>query len=65
MAETSDQILEHIEAQRAQLRTDVAALESKVRDTVDVRRQFERNPILLPLTVIGASVLLSALFWRR
>ena len=65
MAETSDQILEHIEAQRASIQSDVAELESRVRDATDIRKQFERQPILLPLAVIGVSLLLAAIFRRR
>jgi hypothetical protein len=46
MAEASDQILSHIEAQRAQLAKHVGELETHVRKTVDWRVQLQRNPAL-------------------
>ncbi len=65
MAETTDEIVRHIETQRAALQGSVAELQNKVQDVTNVRKQFERNPMLLPATVIGASLLLSLMFWRR
>lgn len=65
MAETTDEIVRHIEAERARLQGSVAELQTKVQDVTNVRKQFQRNPMLLPATVIGASLLLSLVFWKR
>ncbi len=65
MAETTDEIVRHIETERARLQGSVNELQTKVQDVTNVRKQFQRNPMLLPTTVIGASLLLSFMFWRR
>lgn len=44
MAETSDEILEHIESKRNQLGQSIDQLESYVRDKTDVRAHFGRKP---------------------
>ncbi len=65
MAETTDEIVRHIETERARLQGSVNELQTKVQDVTNVRKQFQRNPMLLPTTVIGASLLLSFMFWRK
>jgi hypothetical protein len=65
MAETTDEIVRHIESERARLHTNVAELQTKVQDATNLRKQFRRNPMLLPGTVIGGSLFLALLFWKR
>jgi len=65
MAETTDEIVRHIEAERARLQTNVTELQTKVQDATNIRKQFERNPMLLPGTVIAGSLFLALLFWKR
>ena len=65
MGETTDEIVRHIEAERARLQTSVAELQTKVQDVTNIRKQFRRNPMLLPGTVIAGSLFLSLLFRKR
>jgi hypothetical protein len=65
MGETTDEIVRHIETERAQLKGKVAELQTKVQDVTNVRKQFRRNPMLLPATVIGTSLFLSLIFRNR
>ncbi len=65
MAETADEIMHHIEAERMRLQQRVAELESKVQDTTDIRKQMERHPMLLPGSVVAASLFLALAFWKR
>lgn len=44
MAEASDQILRHIEAQRSELSRHVGELETNVRQKLDWRVQVRRHP---------------------
>jgi ABC-type transporter MlaC component len=57
MAETVDQIRHHIESQRSRLIQNVNELESRLRETVDWRLQFQRHTG----TVLGAAFGLGAL----
>ena len=57
--------MRHIEAERARLHTNVTELQTKVQDATNIRKQFRRNPMLLPGTVVAASLLLALAFWKR
>ncbi len=65
MAETADEIMHHIEAERMRLQQRVAELESKVQDTTDIRKQIEKHPMLVPGSVVVGSLMLAVLFWKR
>ena len=57
--------MRHIDSERTRLQDSVAELEAKVQDTTDIRKQIRRHPMLLPGSVIGMSLFLSLVFWRR
>jgi hypothetical protein len=61
MDEKSDQIIEHIEAQRTQLGANLNELETKVRRTTDWRAHFDNNPMLMIGAALGGGVLLGAM----
>lgn len=44
MAETSDQIVEHIESQRDRLGQNINELEAYVREKTDLRNHYSRKP---------------------
>jgi ElaB/YqjD/DUF883 family membrane-anchored ribosome-binding protein len=44
MAETADQIIEHIEAQRDRLGSNINELEAYVREKTDVRQHYSKKP---------------------
>jgi hypothetical protein len=52
MAETIDEIVQHIEAERAHLQTNVAELQTKVQDVTNVRKQFRRNPMAVTQPIV-------------
>jgi hypothetical protein len=61
MGETADQIKQQIDEQREQLGSNLQQLESKVKDTVDWRTQFEQRPMAGIGLAFGAGFLLSVL----
>jgi ElaB/YqjD/DUF883 family membrane-anchored ribosome-binding protein len=63
MAET-DQILNHIEAQRKQLGNDFEELQQRVRREADWRTQFDRHPWFALGLALGGGLLLSAMLPR-
>jgi hypothetical protein len=61
MGETADQIKQQIDEQREQLGSNLQQLETKVKDTVDWRTQFEQRPMAGVGLAFGAGFLLSVL----
>lgn len=61
MGETADQIKQQIDEQREQLGTNLQQLETKVKETVDWRTQFEQRPMAGVGLAFGAGFLLSVL----
>jgi hypothetical protein len=59
VGQTADQIKDEIEHQREQLGSNLQQLESKVKDTVDWRSQFEQRPMAGIGLAFGAGFLLS------
>lgn len=59
MAETSDEIVERIEAQRDRLSQNIDELESYVREKADIRVYFNRNPWAFMGGAAAAGLLLS------
>jgi hypothetical protein len=62
MAQASDEILGHIEAQRAVLSKNVDELESRVKTNMDWRVQMERHPWAAVAFVGFAGLLIFKLF---
>jgi len=62
---TSDDIKRNIDAERVDLGRNIERLESKVRDTMDWRNQFQRNPMTMMGLAFGGGVLLSAIIGGR
>jgi ElaB/YqjD/DUF883 family membrane-anchored ribosome-binding protein len=58
MAETADQIIEHIEAQRDRLGTNINELEAYVREKTDVRQHYSKKP----WTFLGGAAVAGLLF---
>ncbi len=65
MAETTDQIRQHIESRRVQLARDINELEQRVRETVDWRRQYQRHAGAALGVAFGAGVLLGLISTRN
>lgn len=61
MAETSDQIQQHIQQTRLELNENINELQQKVKSTMDWRTQFEEHPLALMGLALGAGVVLSVL----
>jgi len=61
MGETADQIKQQIDEQREQLGTNLQQLETKVKETVDWKTQFESKPMAGIGLAFGAGFLLSVL----
>ena len=59
MGERSDQITRQIERTRGELGANLNALEDKVREVTDWRKQFQRNPLTMIALAFGGGVLLS------
>ena len=65
MAETSDQIQEHIQKTKLDLNENINELQQKVKSTMDWRTQFEEHPLTMMGLALGAGVVLSALLPAR
>jgi len=65
MAETVDQIKHHIESQRSLLVQNVNELESRFRETVDWRLQFQRHTGAMLGAAFAFGLVLSALLPAR
>lgn len=61
MGQTADQIKQEIDQQREMLGTNLQQLETKVKETVDWRTQFEQRPMAGIGLAFGAGFLLSVL----
>jgi hypothetical protein len=61
MGQTADEIKNEIEHQREQLGSNLQQLETKVKETVDWRTQFEQRPMAGVGLAFGAGFLLSVL----
>jgi hypothetical protein len=61
MGQTADQIKQEIDQQREMLGTNLQQLETKVKDTMDWRTQFEQRPMAGIGLAFGAGFLLSVL----
>jgi len=61
MGQTADQIKQEIDQQRETLGSNLQELETKVKDTVDWRTQFEQRPMAGVGLAFGAGFLLSVL----
>lgn len=61
MGETADQIKQQIDEQREQLGSNLQQLETKVKETVDWKTQFESRPMAGIGLAFGAGFLLSVL----
>jgi hypothetical protein len=61
MAQTTDELRQHIEAQRTRIARDINELEHRVRETVDFKEQFRRHTELFLGSALGAGVLLGLL----
>jgi hypothetical protein len=61
VGQTADQIKQEIDEQREQLGSNLATLETKVKETVDWRTQFEQRPMAGIGLAFGAGFLLSVL----
>ena len=62
MATESQRIAQDIGRKRENLGSNLQALEDKVRDTVDWRKQFDRHPWAMAGAAAGAGFVLSRLF---
>ena len=60
MAEASDEILRHIEAQRSQLSQHVGELEKKVKTQVDWRVQMKEHPMIF----VGLGLVAGLVIWN-
>lgn len=58
MAETPDQIKQHIEERRGRITEDINELEYRVKETVDWRTQFSRHPAAIMGGAFAAGALL-------
>jgi hypothetical protein len=65
MAETPDQIKQHIEERRGRITEDINELEYRVKRTVDWRTQFSRHTPAIMGAAFGAGVLLAFLTANR
>lgn len=61
MAQAPDQIMSHIEAQRALLAQNVDTLQGRLKETVDWRIQYHRHPQWFLAGAALGGMLLSAL----
>ena len=61
MAQTTDEIRQHIEARRGRLAQDINELEYRVRQTVDFKEQFRRHTGAILGSAFGAGLLFGLL----
>lgn len=61
MAETADQIIERIEAQRERLGQNIDELEAYVREKTDLRAHFLRKPWTFLASAAAGGLLLAAM----
>jgi len=59
MGETTQQIENHLQDTREDLKSNIQELESRVKSAADWRQQFERHPGVMLSAAIGGGVLLS------
>jgi hypothetical protein len=59
MGQTADQIEDHIESERRDLRSNLSALRDKVKAAVDWRQQFRDSPAALLAVAFGGGLLLA------
>lgn len=64
MGQTPDQIEEHIETRREDLRSNFEELENKVRSATDWRQQFRNNPAAFMAVAFGGGLLLANVIGR-
>ena len=62
MAQAPDQIMSHIEAQRAQLAQNVDELQGRIKEEVNWRVQYHRHPEWFLAGAAFGGMLLSAIF---
>jgi hypothetical protein len=62
MAQAPDQIMSHIEAQRAQLARNVDELQGRLKEEMDWRVQYQRHPEWFLAGAAFGGMLLSAIF---
>jgi hypothetical protein len=65
MAQAPDQIMSHIEAQRAQLARNVDELQGRIRENMDWRVQYHRHPEWFLAGAALGGMLLSAILVPR
>ena len=58
MAETPDQIIQHIEERRGRISEDINELEYRVKETVDWRTQFSRHTAAMVGAAFAAGAVL-------
>jgi hypothetical protein len=58
--ETLDQIERHIDATRSQLGNNLNELESRLRDTLDWRVQFDAHPLPMVAGAFGVGLILAS-----
>ena len=57
MAQTADEIRQHIEVRRTRIAQDINELESRVRETVDFKEQFRRHTGAMLGSAFGVGLL--------
>jgi hypothetical protein len=65
MGEKSSQITREIENTRAELGSNLAELERKVRGYADWRQRFEKSPLAMMVLAFGGGLFLATAFGRR
>ena len=61
MDEKPNEIMQRIESQRDRLGQNIQELERRVKETTDVKAQFERHPMVAVGLAFGGGLLLSSL----
>jgi hypothetical protein len=62
---SSEQIKREIDVERDELGRNIQQLERKMKDTVDWRSQFQKNPMVMIGLAFGGGILLSMLGGRH
>jgi hypothetical protein len=65
MGQTSDQITSDIHQTRAELKSNLRELETRVKSATDWRAQFRKHPGAMAAAAVVGGALLSALIRRR